>query len=75
MVQYFQNNFLAHNENLAKIGMIASINKAESGTLISLGSKKNELEALFSESIKNDILTDAMEANYTLRDLDRALRV
>ena len=75
MVQYFQNNFLTQNENLAKIGIVDSINKAESGEPISLGSRKDELEALFSESIKNDILTDALEANYTLRDLEKALRV
>ena len=75
MVQYFQNNFLTQNENLAKVGIVESINKSESGEPISLGSKKDELEALFSASIKNDILTDALEANYTLRDLEKALRV
>jgi hypothetical protein len=76
MVQYFQNNFLTQNENLAKIGIVDSINKADNVERpISLGSKKDELEALFSASIKNDILTDALEANYTLRDLEKALRV
>lgn len=75
IVQCFQNNFLTQHEDLAKTGIVDSINRAENGKSISLGQKKEALEALFSESIKNDILTDAMEADYTLRDLEKALRV
>jgi len=75
MVQCFRNNFLTQNENLAKTSIVKSMNKVENGKPISLGSKKEEVEALFSESIKNDILKDAFEANYTLKDLERVLRV
>jgi len=75
MIQYFRNNFLAHNENLAKTSILKSIDKTENGEQISFGSKKDELEALFSESVKSDILKDALEANYTLKDLDKVFRV
>lgn len=75
MIEYFRNNFLTQNENLAKTSIVKSINKAENGKPISLGSKKEEVEALFSESIKSDILKDAFEANYTLKDLERVLQV
>ena len=75
MIQCFRNNFLTQNENLAKTSIVKSMNKVENGEPISLGSKKNEVEALFSESIKNDILKDAIEAHYTIKDLDRVLKV
>lgn len=75
MIQCFRNNFLTQNENLAKTSIIKSMNEAENGKPISLGSKKGEVEALFSESIKNDILKDAFEANYTLKDLEKVLQV
>ena len=75
MIQYFKNNFLTQNNSLAQTSFAKSINDTESGEPIALGPRKEEVEALFSESIKNDILKDALEANFTLNDLDEVLRV
>ena len=53
------------------------IKAAEGGKYVVLGAKKSEADALygFSESIKSDILKDALEANYSLRDLEKAMSV
>ena len=75
MIQYFKNNFLTQNNNLAETSLAESINDTESGEPVTLGSRKDEVEALFSESIKNDILKDALEANFTLQDLEEVLKV
>lgn len=75
MIQYFKNNFLTQNNSLAETSFVKSINDTESGEPIALGSRKEEVEALFSESIKNDILKDALEANFTLKDLEEVLKV
>ncbi len=72
IIQYFRNNFLAHNENLAKTSIMKSINKAEEKPF-SLGTKTQNTDAVFgfSESIRSDILRDALEAKYTLKDLEK----
>lgn len=72
IIQYFRNNFLVHNENFAKTSIMKSINKAGENTF-SLGTKTQDADAVFgfSESIKSDILRDALEANYTFEDLEK----
>ncbi|HEY5220611.1 MAG TPA: hypothetical protein VIJ29_00460 [Candidatus Paceibacterota bacterium] len=75
LVQFFQNNFLTQNETLADTGMKKALNKSQEDKPISFGIKTKELEALFVESIKNDILTDAFRANYSLKDLEKIVKV
>ncbi len=73
MVQFFENNFLAHNKDIA---IINKFMKKKDGDKVIEPGKNKELETFligFAESIKKDIYKEAAEENYSLKDLGKFL--
>lgn len=76
MIQSFRNNFLTQNQDVAAISDLFT--KANDDVLVVTGARAKEAKTIidgFAESIKKDIFKDALEANYTVRDLDKLLTV
>jgi len=75
MVQYFKNNYITENKDIAGLTKFL-ISSGDDDLFVIPKDKKAEANGLllgFSESIKKDIFKDALGANYTMSDLDKVV--
>lgn len=74
MIQPFKSNFLTQNPEVANVIFDLPITRGNSETKKMKYNKDSEgILFGFSESIKKDIYKDALEADYSIKDLEKAL--
>lgn len=77
MIQCFKNNFLTQNQDVSDIYKLF-VEKDKDNLLVIPREKRGEANAImsgFAESIKKDIYKDALEAEYTIKDLENIIAV
>jgi hypothetical protein len=74
-IQPFRNNFLTQNQDVAEIAKFFE-KKDDDEMLVMSEAQEAKIQPLilgFSESIKKDIYRDALEADYSMKDLQNLL--